>query len=41
MKKAIFLAILGALILSGCGSKTIERTSPCVCYDVKTQIKVI
>lgn len=35
MKKLVILLLMAAAILSGCANKpsTIDRTSPCACYD--------
>lgn len=36
MKRIAFLSLIVVAILSGCANKssTIERTSPCACYDI-------
>lgn len=34
MTKKILITICASLLFVACGSKTIEKTSPCACYDI-------
>ena len=34
MTKKILITICASLLFVACGAKTIEKTSPCACYDI-------